>query len=71
MRNCRIYGEKQRHAAHLRRFEDLGVPGLLLRSHLTPILLSLPLQLLANHLAVLKGNDVDHPRNLAKSFSGE
>jgi glucosamine--fructose-6-phosphate aminotransferase (isomerizing) len=38
---------------------------------IAPILLSIPLQLLAYHLAVLKGNDVDQPRNLAKSVTVE
>jgi glucosamine--fructose-6-phosphate aminotransferase (isomerizing) len=38
---------------------------------LTPILLSIPLQLLAYHIAVLKGTDVDQPRNLAKSVTVE
>jgi glucosamine--fructose-6-phosphate aminotransferase (isomerizing) len=38
---------------------------------LTPILLSVPLQLLAYHIAVLKGTDVDQPRNLAKSVTVE
>jgi glucosamine--fructose-6-phosphate aminotransferase (isomerizing) len=38
---------------------------------LTPILLSIPLQLLAYHVAVLKGTDVDQPRNLAKSVTVE
>jgi glucosamine--fructose-6-phosphate aminotransferase (isomerizing) len=37
----------------------------------TPILLSVPLQLLAYHVAVLKGTDVDQPRNLAKSVTVE
>jgi glucosamine--fructose-6-phosphate aminotransferase (isomerizing) len=36
-----------------------------------PIVLSLPLQLLAYHIAVLKGTDVDQPRNLAKSVTVE
>jgi len=40
-------------------------------AHLTPILVSLPLQLLAYHIAVLKGTDVDQPRNLAKSVTVE
>ncbi len=39
--------------------------------YLTPILLSVPLQLLAYHVAVLKGTDVDQPRNLAKSVTVE
>jgi len=38
---------------------------------LTPILLTLPLQLLAYHMADLKGTDVDQPRNLAKSVTVE
>jgi len=38
---------------------------------LTPILLSVPLQLLAYHIAVLRGSDVDQPRNLAKSVTVE
>ncbi len=38
---------------------------------LMPILLSVPLQLLSYHIAVLKGTDVDQPRNLAKSVTVE
>lgn len=38
---------------------------------LTPIVASVPLQLLAYHIAVLKGKDVDQPRNLAKSVTVE
>ncbi len=38
---------------------------------LTPILTSVPLQLLAYHVAVMRGNDVDQPRNLAKSVTVE
>ena len=41
-------------------------------SHLlTPILLAIPMQLLAYHIAVRKGCDVDQPRNLAKSVTVE
>lgn len=36
-----------------------------------PILYSIPVQLLAYHTAVLKGTDVDQPRNLAKSVTVE
>jgi len=36
-----------------------------------PLLLSVPLQLLAYHISVLKGTDVDQPRNLAKSVTVE
>jgi glucosamine--fructose-6-phosphate aminotransferase (isomerizing) len=43
------------------------------RTHdsLTPILASVPLQLLAYHIAVLRECDVDQPRNLAKSVTVE
>jgi glucosamine--fructose-6-phosphate aminotransferase (isomerizing) len=37
----------------------------------TPILLAVPLQLLAYHIAVRRGCDVDQPRNLAKSVTVE
>ncbi len=38
---------------------------------LSPILFTIPLQLLAYHVAVLRGADVDQPRNLAKSVTVE
>jgi glucosamine--fructose-6-phosphate aminotransferase (isomerizing) len=38
---------------------------------LQPIVYTIPMQLLAYHVAVLKGTDVDHPRNLAKSVTVE
>jgi glucosamine--fructose-6-phosphate aminotransferase (isomerizing) len=38
---------------------------------LTPILTTIPLQLLAYHVAVMRGCDVDMPRNLAKSVTVE
>jgi glutamine---fructose-6-phosphate transaminase (isomerizing) len=38
---------------------------------LAPIVLSIPMQLLAYHMAVLRGCDVDQPRNLAKSVTVE
>ncbi|MEO8304065.1 MAG: glutamine--fructose-6-phosphate transaminase (isomerizing) [Betaproteobacteria bacterium] len=39
--------------------------------HLSPIVHTIPLQLLAYHAAVLRGSDVDKPRNLAKSVTVE
>jgi glucosamine--fructose-6-phosphate aminotransferase (isomerizing) len=36
-----------------------------------PVIFNVPLQLLAYHVAVLRGNDVDQPRNLAKSVTVE
>jgi glucosamine--fructose-6-phosphate aminotransferase (isomerizing) len=38
---------------------------------ITPALLVVPLQLLAYHIALLRGCDVDQPRNLAKSVTVE
>lgn len=38
---------------------------------IAPIIYTLPLQLLSYHVAILKGTDVDQPRNLAKSVTVE
>jgi glutamine---fructose-6-phosphate transaminase (isomerizing) len=40
-------------------------------STITPIVYAVPVQLLAYHVAVLRGTDVDQPRNLAKSVTVE
>ena len=51
-----------------------GVHVLRLPEHaglLSPILHTIPLQLLAYHTAVLRRTDVDKPRNLAKSVTVE
>jgi glucosamine--fructose-6-phosphate aminotransferase (isomerizing) len=40
-------------------------------SAIAPILYTIPLQLLAYHVALIKGTDVDKPRNLAKSVTVE
>jgi glucosamine--fructose-6-phosphate aminotransferase (isomerizing) len=42
-----------------------------IQDFLAPVLYTIPLQLLAYHVAVLKGTDVDQPRNLAKSVTVE
>jgi len=39
--------------------------------YLQPIVSAIPLQLLSYHIAVLRGTDVDKPRNLAKSVTVE
>jgi glucosamine--fructose-6-phosphate aminotransferase (isomerizing) len=49
--------------------ETIGVPETL--APLAPLLSVIPLQLLAYHIAVEKGLDVDQPRNLAKSVTVE
>jgi len=38
---------------------------------IAPVLYTLPLQLLSYHVAIIKGTDVDQPRNLAKSVTVE
>jgi glucosamine--fructose-6-phosphate aminotransferase (isomerizing) len=40
-------------------------------NEISPIIYTIPLQLLSYHVAVLKGTDVDQPRNLAKSVTVE
>ena len=47
----------------------LNVPAC--SSMVSPIVYTIPVQLLAYHVAVLKGTDVDQPRNLAKSVTVE
>jgi glutamine---fructose-6-phosphate transaminase (isomerizing) len=51
-------------AAHLITLPSCG-------EFVAPILFTVPLQLLAYHVAVLRGTDVDQPRNLAKSVTVE
>jgi glutamine---fructose-6-phosphate transaminase (isomerizing) len=52
-----------------------GVNVILMPKHVNslqaPVIYSIPLQLLAYHVAILRGTDVDQPRNLAKSLTVE
>jgi glutamine---fructose-6-phosphate transaminase (isomerizing) len=59
------------HAAHigLDHYRNLTLSDI--HPSTAPITYSVPLQLLAYHVAVLKGTDVDQPRNLAKSVTVE
>jgi glucosamine--fructose-6-phosphate aminotransferase (isomerizing) len=50
---------------------DAFIPVPKVPEFLAPILTVVPLQLLAYHIAVLLGCDVDKPRNLAKSVTVE
>jgi glucosamine--fructose-6-phosphate aminotransferase (isomerizing) len=53
------------------KLADYTIPVPASNQLLMPILMSVPLQLLAYHIAVLRGADVDQPRNLAKSVTVE
>ena len=57
--------------AFLDRDTDYLIPAPSTHPLLTPIPMVVPLQLLAYHIAVLRGCDVDQPRNLAKSVTVE
>ncbi|QOC23427.1 glutamine--fructose-6-phosphate transaminase (isomerizing) [Wenzhouxiangella sp. AB-CW3] len=48
---------------------NIHVPGM--DNALSPLIATIPLQLLAYHVALLKGTDIDKPRNLAKSVTVE
>jgi glucosamine--fructose-6-phosphate aminotransferase (isomerizing) len=50
---------------------DGFIPVPVVSTDLAPILFTIPLQLLAYHIAVFRGTDVDQPRNLAKSVTVE
>ena len=60
-----------RMAAVLDTDKDMMLPMPETTALLTPIVMTIPLQLLAYHIAVRRGCDVDQPRNLAKSVTVE
>src|SRR3989338_4613572 len=57
--------------AKLQHLSDEFIPLPPVDSLLYPLLLTIPLQLLAYHIADMKGCDIDKPRNLAKSVTVE
>jgi glutamine---fructose-6-phosphate transaminase (isomerizing) len=61
----------QRMAALLDPANDVMLPMPSTTPMLTPIVMTIPLQLLAYFIAVKRGCDVDQPRNLAKSVTVE
>jgi glucosamine--fructose-6-phosphate aminotransferase (isomerizing) len=63
-----VVSEGDTHAASL---AEVALPVPLAPPLLAPLLSIIPLQLLAYHVADLKGTDVDQPRNLAKSVTVE
>ena len=59
------------HSASLYDFADHAILVPKLEPEIDPIVLNVPLQLLAYHAALLRGVDIDQPRNLAKSVTVE
>src|SRR5208337_2170082 len=70
-RNGRIIALTDHHSPELQKIarDIIEVPPT--HRMLTPVLMTVPLQLLAYHIAVSRGTDVDQPRNLAKSVTVE
>lgn len=64
-----VFADKEAHIQSLSNLHVLEMPHV--PELLTPIVYTIPLQLLSYHVAVLKGTDVDKPRNLAKSVTVE
>jgi glutamine---fructose-6-phosphate transaminase (isomerizing) len=58
-------------AKKLRKISTWNIEMGVVHPFVAPILYALPVQLLSYHVAVLKGTDVDQPRNLAKSVTVE
>lgn len=71
-RGGKLYVFADADAEHI---ESEGIKVITMPKHASPfqepVLYTLPLQLLAYHVALLKGEDVDKPRNLAKSVTVE
>lgn len=58
-------------AAYLKDSAEAVIALPPVNAFVSPILYAIPVQLLAYHVAVIKGTDVDQPRNLAKSVTVE
>lgn len=70
-RGGRIIAVSDRADDELRRIAEVVLEVPATSSILTPLLMTIPLQLFAYHVAVERGTDVDQPRNLAKSVTVE
>lgn len=64
-----VFADSQVEVPARRGFNVVSIPSV--PDIIAPIVYTIPLQLLAYHVAVLKGADVDQPRNLAKSVTVE
>ena len=70
-RNAIVIGIIDKENEHVRDYLDFSIMVPSTSKDFTPIINQIPLQLLAYHCAVLRGCDVDKPRNLAKSVTVE
>ena len=70
-RNGRIIALTDRSSEELKAIAEEVIETPQVSRLLTPVLMTIPLQLLAYHIAVYRGTDVDQPRNLAKSVTVE
>jgi len=64
-----IFADREDHFASSDVLKVVEMPHV--QKILEPILYNIPLQLLSYHVALIKGTDVDQPRNLAKSVTVE
>ncbi len=70
-RGGKIIAVIAREDEHVRRSADYVIEVPVIAECLMPIVVSVPLQLLAYYIAIYKGRNVDQPRNLAKSVTVE
>ena len=70
-RNAIVIGIIDKENEHVRDYLDFSIMVPSTSKDFTPIINQIPLQLLAYYCAVLRGCDVDKPRNLAKSVTVE
>ncbi|MGJ8688674.1 MAG: glutamine--fructose-6-phosphate transaminase (isomerizing) [Gammaproteobacteria bacterium] len=64
-----VFADEEADFKNDNNFKVINVPSI--PDILAPIIYTIPLQLLSYHVAIFKGTDVDHPRNLAKSVTVE
>jgi glucosamine--fructose-6-phosphate aminotransferase (isomerizing) len=65
-----VFSEIGKHLEKLNRVHNISL-GEKLTMLQTPLIMNIPLQLLSYHCALIKGTDIDQPRNLAKSVTVE
>ena len=70
-RDALLIGVVSQQDEHAREVFDITLPVPEVPEVLSPLVANIPLQLLAYHIAALRGLDVDQPRNLAKSVTVE